>query len=128
MAGQVISDQPCCLHGIASETAMTTMLLLLSIALIGTGVGLVWRDLHSKRRNTFVLSRDSKGDTETGSGVEITVSRADPVSVAGHAEAGVPTPRLTLAGQLLSLARGKASASNVPGDDALPRADATPPS
>ena len=40
---------------------MTTMLLLLlSGVLIGTGVSLVWRDVHNKRRDAFVLSRDPK--------------------------------------------------------------------
>ena len=46
---------------------MTTMLLLLlSGALIGTGVSLIWRDLHNKRRDAFVLSRDPKVDPQVG--------------------------------------------------------------
>ena len=46
---------------------MTTMLLLLlSGVLIGTGVSLIWRDLHNKRRDAFVLSRDPKADPEVG--------------------------------------------------------------
>ena len=54
---------------------MTTMLLLLlSGVLIGTGVSLIWRDVHSKRRDAFVLSRDPKADPELEPDVEVTVS------------------------------------------------------
>ena len=41
--------------------AMTTaILLILSGVLIGTGIGLIWRDVHKKRRDAFVLPRDSQ--------------------------------------------------------------------
>ena len=55
---------------------MTTMLLLLlSGVLIGTGVSLIWRDVHNKRRDAFVLSRDPKIDPQAEPDVEIAVSR-----------------------------------------------------
>ncbi len=36
----------------------TTLLLLLSGALIAAGVGMIWRDVHKRRRDTFVVQRD----------------------------------------------------------------------
>jgi hypothetical protein len=53
----------------------TTLLLLLSGALIGTGITLVWRDLHKKRRDGFILQRDQGTAAGPEPEVEITVSR-----------------------------------------------------
>ncbi len=61
---------------------MTTMLLLLlSGALIGTGVSLIWRDLHNKRRDAFVLSRDPEGRSGGRSPMSRLRSRAPAASV-----------------------------------------------
>lgn len=57
----------------------TTLLLLLSGVLIGAGIGLIWRDVHKKRRDAFVLQRDAQGPAEAGPDVEITIARQEPV-------------------------------------------------
>src|SRR5689334_8784438 len=44
----------------------TTLLLLLSAALIGSGVGLVWRDLNSARRSAIALSLEAESDRKDG--------------------------------------------------------------
>ena len=86
---------------------MTTMLLLLlSGVLIGTGVSLIWRDLHNKRRDAFVLSRDPKADPEAEPDVEITVSRpAASAPLMQPAPAETAAPRRTLSSQLLKIAK-----------------------
>ena len=53
----------------------TTILLILSGVLIGTGIGLIWRDVHKRRRDAFVLPRDSQGGQEPQPDLEISVSR-----------------------------------------------------
>jgi hypothetical protein len=53
----------------------TTLLLLLSGVLIGTGISLIWRDAHKKRRAAFVTQRDAQGETTAQADVEITISR-----------------------------------------------------
>ena len=79
---------------------MTTMLLLLlSGVLIGTGVSLIWRDVHSKRRDAFVLSRDPKADPELEPDVEITVSRPAASVPLCRAGAGRGASTATLAEQ-----------------------------
>lgn len=110
---------------------MTTMLLLLlSGVLIGTGVTLIWRDVHSKRRDAFVLSRDPKADPEPEPDVEITVSRpAASIPLATPAPAEVPAPRRTLSSQLLKITRGGAPADDAaPSDEPMLRPDAARPS
>jgi len=39
----------------------TTVLLLLSGALIAAGVGMIWRDVQKRRRDTFVVQREACG-------------------------------------------------------------------
>lgn len=50
----------------------TTLLLLLSGALIAAGVGLIWRDLRKRRRDTFVVPRDR--ETRTGEDVDVEIT------------------------------------------------------
>lgn len=110
---------------------MTTMLLLLlSGVLIGTGVSLIWRDVHSKRRDAFVLSRDPKAEPELGPDVEITVSHpAASIPLSAPAPAEVPAPRRSLSSQLLKITRGRAPAADAaPSDEPLLRPDAARPS
>lgn len=110
---------------------MTTMLLLLlSGVLIGTGVSLIWRDVHSKRRDAFVLSRDPKAESELGPDVEITVTRpAASIPLSAPAPAEVPAPRRSLTSQLLKITRGSAPAADAaPSDEPLLRPDAARPS
>ena len=87
---------------------MTTMLLLLlSGVLIGTGVSLIWRDVHNKRRDAFVLSRDPEGRTGVGARC-----RDHGLASCGVRSALRPLrPRCrhrgaTLSSQLLKIARG----------------------
>lgn len=108
---------------------MTTMLLLLlSGVLIGTGVSLIWRDLHSKRRDAFVLSRDQSDAAEPE--VEITVSRAaaeTPLAQPAAADSAA-SPRRTLSSQLLKIAKGGGTATaEAPRDEPLLRPDAARP-
>ncbi|MBX9589293.1 MAG: hypothetical protein K2X43_08310 [Hyphomonadaceae bacterium] len=120
---------------------MTTMLLLLlSAILIGTGVSLIWRDLHGRRRDAFVSPRDPKAEAGSEPEVEVTISRpAMPAPPSEPAPAEAPAPRRTLSGQLLALAAGGLSAVNPAAvnpaaidpaakDEALPRPDAARPS
>ena len=110
---------------------MTTMLLLLlSGALIGTGISLVWRDLHNKRRDAFVLSRDPKADPGSEPDIEITVSRsAASVPISKPAPVEAPALRRSLSSQLLRIARGGVPAADeAPKEDALPPPDAARPS
>ncbi len=112
---------------------MTTMLLLLlSGVLIGTGVSLIWRDVHSKRRDAFVLSRDPKADPELEPDVEVTVSRpAASIPLSAPAPAEVPAPRRSLSSQLLKITRGGAAApaaDAAPSGEPLLRPDAARPS
>jgi hypothetical protein len=51
------------------------LLLLLSTALIAAGVGLVWRDVHRKRREAFLVRGDA---TFAHPEVEVVVSRPEP--------------------------------------------------
>lgn len=56
----------------------TTLLLILSGALILAGVGLIWRDVHKRRRDTFVVPRDSQAVAGFDPDLEITtVARAN---------------------------------------------------
>jgi hypothetical protein len=111
--------------------AMTTMLLLLlSGVLIGTGVSLIWRDLHNKRRDAFVLPRDPKIDPQAEPDVEIAVSRpAASAPIMQPAPAETAAPRRTLSSQLLKIAKGIASAADEPkssGEPMLPPDAARP--
>jgi hypothetical protein len=110
---------------------MTTMLLLLlSGVLIGTGVSLLWWDLHNKRRDAVALSRDSKADPEPEPDVEVMVSRpaaSAPLSESTSVEARAP--RRTLSSQLFEIATGRAPAADeAPKEGALPPPDAARPS
>jgi hypothetical protein len=69
----------------------TTALLLLSCALIGAGIGLIWRDVHKKRRAAFVLQRDSQRELPAQPDVEVTIARAGDGAKAEH-----PTLQRTL--------------------------------
>jgi hypothetical protein len=91
---------------------MTTMLLLLASALlIGTGLGLIWRDVLGKRRDAFVLSRDSSGTAALESDVEIAVSRPPASAPLAMARGGMHEPQeASLGGKLRSLAGTGASA------------------
>jgi hypothetical protein len=55
----------------------TTLLLLFSGVLIGTGVSLIWRDVHKRRRSAFVLQRDTQTEAAPQPDVEITIARPD---------------------------------------------------
>ena len=110
---------------------MTTMLLLLlSGALIGTGVSLIWRDVHNKRRDAFVLSRDPKTDPEAVPDVEKPVSPAASAPISKPAPTEAPAPRRTLSSQLLGIVRGGGvpAADEAPSNEPLPRPDAARPS
>jgi hypothetical protein len=88
----------------------TTLLLLLSAALIGTGVSLVWRDLHAARRNTLAISPDEEcGDDADAGG---TGSKASTPSAGG----GQPQP--TLGAKLGALLlRGETVQRELPRED-----------
>jgi hypothetical protein len=113
---------------------MTTMLLLLlSGVLIGTGVSLIWRDIHHKRRDAFVLSRDSKSEAEIEPEVEIVVSRpaaAAPLSSQpAQAPAAIAVQRSSLSSQLLKIAKGAVSSDDPPvSAEPFLRPHAAPPS
>ena len=56
----------------------TTLLLLLSGVLIVAGMGLIWRDVHKRRRDTFVVQRDAPAVAGYDPDLEITtVARAE---------------------------------------------------
>lgn len=71
----------------------TTLLLLLSGVLIGTGIGLIWRDAQKKRRAAFVMQRDAQSESPAHGDVEITISRP------GQKEAGAPDIPARIAGK-----------------------------
>jgi len=52
----------------------TTFLLLLSGALILAGVGLIWRDIRKRHRDSFVTGRDLQTQTDADPDVEIAIS------------------------------------------------------
>jgi hypothetical protein len=107
------------------------LLLLLSGALIGTGVILIWRDLHNQRRDAFVLPRDPKIDPGADPDVEITVSRAVASAPISHpAPPETPAPRRSLSSQLLGIVGGGGvpDAGAAPSNEPLPRPDAARPS
>ncbi len=99
----------------------TALLLLLSGVLIGAGVSLIWRDVHRRQRDAFVLYRDPAVGAETRSDVEITVS---------HRPASVPLESPKQAA--VQIARPR-PVTGAPVDatavqDAFPRPDAARPS
>ncbi len=104
----------------------TILLLLLSGALIGTGVSLIWRDLHNKRRDALVLSRDPKADAEP----DVEVSRpAESITLSAPPPTDVrPAPRRSLSTRLLKIARGASVADETPRDEPMLRPDAARPS
>lgn len=108
---------------------MTTMLLLLlSGVLIGTGVSLIWRDVHHKRRDAFVLSRDSKSDSDAEPEAESMVSRPAAAQPTPGPVAD-PVQRLSLSSQLLKIAKGGASSDEQHSSaEPLLRPHAAPPS
>lgn len=59
----------------------TTLLLLLSGVLIGTGASLIWRDVYKKHRDAFVLPRDLQTEASPEPEVEITVSQRAPAAL-----------------------------------------------
>jgi hypothetical protein len=70
----------------------TTLLLLLSGALIAAGVGLIWRDVHKRRRDTFVVQRDALAVADYDPDLEITtVVRAD-AGTPGAGTRAIPLP------------------------------------
>jgi hypothetical protein len=74
----------------------TTFLLLLSGVLIGAGVTLIWRDVHKRQRDAFVLSRDATAAPAADPDVEITVSRraaSQSLASALAPAAGAPTAK-----------------------------------
>lgn len=72
----------------------TTLLLLLSAALIVTGIGLIWRDVYKKRRAAFVIDRDMQGEPPAQADVEITISRSrQKEAVAAEAPSGSSAKR-----------------------------------
>jgi hypothetical protein len=90
----------------------TTVLLLLSAAMIGTGLSLVWRDLHVARRNALAGSPE----TERGSGVDVGSPAA---KVAPSAAPATRAPLTTLGGKLAALlSRRGAPESDLPRPDA----------
>lgn len=100
----------------------TTLLLLLSGVLIGAGVSLIWRDIHKRQREAFVLYRDSAGGPETPPDVEIVVSRrtsSAPVAARPANASGETQPVLS------SQPTTRPPAASV--EDPLPRADAGRP-
>ena len=58
----------------------TTLLLLLSGVLIGTGASLIWRDVYKKHRDAFVLPRDLQTEASPEPEVEITISQRAPAA------------------------------------------------
>ena len=66
----------------------TILLLLLSGALIGTGISLIWRDVHRKRRAAFVLQRDAQAEAPPQPDVEITIARPGDGPRSGTMKAG----------------------------------------
>jgi hypothetical protein len=70
----------------------TTLLLLFSGVLIGTGVSLIWRDIHKRRRSAFVLQRDTQSETAPQPDVEITIARPDAAAKPGSRPAGGVAP------------------------------------
>lgn len=111
---------------------MTTMLLLLlSGTLIMVGVGLIWRDVHSKRDGS-VSPRHSDVDQEPAPDTELAVphpAASIPVSLPAPAETPAPAPRRTLSSQLLKIVRGGGAATDAaPHDEALPPPDTVRPS
>jgi hypothetical protein len=53
-------------------TTSTALLLLLSGVLIAAGVSIVWRDVHKRRRDTFVVERDAQPHAGHDPDLEIT--------------------------------------------------------
>jgi hypothetical protein len=104
---------------------MTTMLLLLlSGALIGTGVILIWRDVHSKRSDALLLPRDSSAAGAADPDVEIMVSRPAALApVAPVAPADAREPRRTLGSKLRGLGFNRSDELPLP-DTARPSATA----
>jgi hypothetical protein len=71
----------------------TTLLLLLSGALIIAGVALVWRDVRGKHRDTFVLPREPQTRAGPAPEVEISIAHRAPNAAAGDTRASaVPLP------------------------------------
>lgn len=71
----------------------TTLLLLLSGALIAVGVGIVWRDVRKRRRDTFVVQRDAETQADHDPDLEITT--VAPAAGGARGDAGtraVPLP------------------------------------
>jgi len=74
----------------------TTMLLLLSGAMIVAGVGLIWGDVRKRRRDTFVVQRDAQGfaAADPDPDLEITtVARMQSGGLAGKRAAPLPDGR-----------------------------------
>jgi hypothetical protein len=71
----------------------TTLLLLLSGALISAGLGIIWRDIRKRRRDTFVVQRDAQTLSEHDPDLEITaVARPAGSARADAGARAVPLP------------------------------------
>jgi hypothetical protein len=68
----------------------TTLLLLLSGALIAAGVGLIWRDIRKRGRESFVLPRDLEGRAGNDADVEITAISRHRAAPADNGARAVP--------------------------------------
>ncbi|HEX5999391.1 MAG TPA: hypothetical protein VFZ16_08330 [Hyphomicrobiaceae bacterium] len=72
------------------------LLLVLSAALIVSGVALVWRDLYRRRREAFLVRGDA---TAIHPDVELTVAHLDPTSFTPLGAAGGEAPSLVEVGK-----------------------------
>jgi len=71
----------------------TTVLLLLSGALIAAGVGMIWRDVQKRRRDTFVVQREAQALAAHDADLEIaTVARTSGRGRGDAGPRGVPLP------------------------------------
>jgi hypothetical protein len=77
----------------------TALLLLLSGALIAAGVGMIWRDVHKRRRDTFVVQRDAQALAAHDPDLEIATVARSPggARTADAGPRGVPLPEGTSA-------------------------------
>src|SRR5262245_31255641 len=67
----------------------TALLLLLSAALIATGGTLIWRDVHRKGREPFLVRGDQQ--VEVDPDLEVTIERRAPEFAARPGEVALPT-------------------------------------
>src|SRR5262245_16011619 len=70
----------------------TTLLLLLSGALIAAGVGLIWRDIRKQRRDPFVVPHDRETRSGEDADVEITAIARHRPGAADSGARAIPLP------------------------------------